>query len=201
MKNIYKIIIWVLWILVVLCLVWAIVAFTHQKPVTPAVDTWSVAYLFSGYDTGTTDAVPVVPTTGSVTATFEQQPQNLPGNYQDNGTFLRAWALKNTQTLNIPDAVKDATITFELAKASRYTEIPGNIQLSVDGKTLCNGRLSLVGAIGSGNILTYNLNFITTQDHPKGFDASIAIGRTLSVMAWIWEAWNYLKSVTVNFNL
>jgi hypothetical protein len=138
MEKKYKIAIAILSLLVLFGIIGAVVAFTHKTtPVVVPVDTGSVEYLFSGYVTETTGNV-ILPTTGSVTVTFEAQPTTLPGNYQDNGTFLRAWAEKNTQSLDIPAEAKDVTITFKLAKLSKYAQVPGNIQLSVDGNNLCN---------------------------------------------------------------
>jgi len=74
------------------------------------VDTGSAEYLFSGYvNTGTVVTSgetymeeEVLITTGQVSVNFPAQPTNLPGNHQENGTYLRAWAEKNIKTLDIP---------------------------------------------------------------------------------------------------
>lgn len=143
------------------------------------------------------------PTTGSVSVTFEAQPEKLPGNYQDNGTFLRAWAEKNKTGLLVPAEAKNIKIGFVFAKVSTYRAIPGNLQLSVDGKNLCNGRLIQDGVkiFGDEKTIRYNFTNIPTQDKPKGVDLSSAVWKVLGIKARIGEHGNFLKSVTLTYDL
>lgn len=129
----------------------------------------------------------IIPTTGSVTVEFASQPTALAGNYTDNGTMLRAWAEKNKQSIIVPLGAKDIRIGFTFPKVSKYDAIPGNLQLSVDGKNLCNGRLTKDAAIVDLDTDTYRYSFnnVSTQDKPKGVDLSSAVGKTLGIKVWI----------------
>ena len=131
------------------------------------------------------------------------QPTNLPGNYQDNGTFLRAWSEKNVQKLAIPANAKSLSITFTFAKNPKYSQIPGNIQASVEGKALCNGRLMRDKAMQDydNNTITYLFNKVFTSDKPNGSDWSSAIGHTLVIKAWIGESKNYITNIKIAYDL
>jgi hypothetical protein len=48
--------------------------------------------------------------TGSTSVIFDPQPTELPGNYQENGDMLRAWAENNTKVLYIPIEAKNVRI-------------------------------------------------------------------------------------------
>jgi len=213
MKNSTKIFLRFAWAIVVVwigCLIWLNII--PKAPIATPVDTGSVEYILSGYiDTGAT----LVTGTETymeeenlrweVTVAYDPQPQALPGNYQDNGSMLRAWAQNNVKTLDIPAWAKDVTIAFKLAKQSKYGQIPGNIQASVGTTKLCNGRLVDMNTytedfVGNG-VYQYKLDNVTTQDHPNGADWSYAIGKTLVIKAWIGESNNYLENITVSRTL
>lgn len=142
------------------------------------------------------------PKTGSFYVELETQPKKLPWNYEDNGTFLRAWADKNIQTISIPEDAKNVKIIFELAKISQYDFIPGNVIASVDWKHLCNGRLSNEKATVNyeENKYIYSLNAVSTQDKPN-WDWSSAIGKDLVLRVWIGEHNNYVKSIKLTRDL
>jgi hypothetical protein len=147
----------------------------------------------------------ITPTlTGEVSMSFAKQPTALAWNYTDNGTMLRAWAEKNKVKIAIPAGAKNASITIVLAKAAKYEKLPGNVQFSVDGKTLTNGRLDLAKSVDwmlNGPIYTYALDAMFTQDKPKWVDLSVAIWKELWVKAWIWESKNQIESITINYSL
>jgi len=130
---------------------------------------------------------------------FEAQPTKLAGNYSGNGAILRAWANNNVKTIDIPADLIDGKIIFEFAKISKYDNIPGNLQLSIDGKNLCNGRLSNKSASMDldNNTYIYNLSDVSTQDKPDWVDLTKALWKTLSIKAWVGENWNRLVSVTI----
>jgi hypothetical protein len=152
---------------------------------------------------GTVDTWEVVPeiVTGSTSVIFDPQPTELPGNYQENGDMLRAWAENNTKVLYIPIEAKNVRIWFVFTKISHYDNIPWNLQLSVGRIHLCNGRLSNKTATIDldTNTYRYDLNNISTQDKPEWVDASLAIGKTLTVKAWVWENGNRIESIIVEW--
>ena len=191
----------VLRVLLLLVVIGGVFWFRNSHKETPKIDytiieTWIVS-------TWMVDTWIVSPTTGSVFVTFEAQPTQLPWNYQDNGTFLRARAEKNIKTLAIPAGIKDVKIGFVFARTPQYEKIPGNLQLSLNGKNFCNGRLVSKWAtiLGDENILRYNFNDIHTQDKPNGVDLTSTIGKELGIKVWIGESRNYLKSIVVNYSL
>jgi hypothetical protein len=89
--------------------------------------------------------------------------------------MLRAWAEKNKKTIDVPAEAKNIRIAFTFAKAPKNDKIPGNLQLSLDGKNFCNGRLTNEGAIIDGNTYRYQFDQVTVQDKPKGVDLSPVI--------------------------
>lgn len=130
---------------------------------------------------------------------FEEQPTKLPGNYQDNGKVLRDWASKNIQKILLPETLENGKIAFTFKKISKYDNIPGNFQLSIDWKNLCNGRLSSDAATidYETNEYIYDITYVSTQDKPLGIDLSKYFGKELSIKAWVGENWNRLESVRI----
>jgi len=137
---------------------------------------------------------------------FPSQPTQLPWNYTDNWIVLRAWAEENKQSVEIPERAKDVKISFAFAKEPSYKMVPGNIQLSVDWKNYTNWRLAIEHAFKEEdsyhlytNCYTYSLDNIITQDKPNGADLTDAIGKTLTIKAWIGENKNQITSIAVNW--
>ena len=157
---------------------------------TGAVSTGDVAY-------SSTEIV-----TKEIVVEYEAQPTKLAWDYSGNGAMLRKWANDNVKTFNIPEGATGVEISFTLANPSKYDQLPGNIQISVDGKSLCNGRLNLSKSIDgliNAPIYWYEITNITTQDKPKGFDASVAIGKTMTIKQWVGLSNNYMKSIKVTY--
>lgn len=146
------------------------------------------------------------PTTGGISMEFPRQPTKFPEphTYSSNTQYLINRELKNSVSLDIPSDAKDVTITFKLAKAAKADNVPGNIRLSVDNKIFANGRLD-VDKSSYGNSYApeyqYDLNHITTQDHPKGIDLSSAIGNILKIQGFIGESNNFIEKISLEWKL
>lgn len=127
----------------------------------------------------------------------------MAGNYTDNGTMLRAWAEKNKKTIDVPANAKNIMIGFVFAKTPKNEKIPGNLQLSLDGKNFCNGRLTNEFAQIDLDTDTYWYSFtaISTQDKPQGVDLTSTIGKTLGIKVWIGESRNYITKITLSYDL
>jgi hypothetical protein len=172
--------------------------YPKEAPVSTLETTGSAEAILSG-------VVPaeVLPTTGSISVEFEAQPTKLAGNYTDNGTILRAWAEKNKAKLLVPAEAKNIRIGFVFAKTPKNDKIPGNLQLSLNGKNFCNGRLTNESAQIDLDTDTYwySFNNVSTQDKPKGVDLTPAIGKELGIKVWIGENKNYVESVVLLYDL
>lgn len=158
---------------------------------------------YTGTDTSTVDDnVPVVlPTTWSITVTFDVQPTKLAGNYSGNGAILRAWANDNIKTISVPAMATNIKIGFTFTKVSRYNKIPGNFQLGLDWKNFCNGRLDTTNVEVKGNTYRYSFGNVITQDKPNGVDLTPAVGHDLTIKARVGESNNRLESVTVTYDI
>ena len=183
-------------VIVVIVAILLLIGKVEWKKAVVSIDTWVI-------DTGIVSTwIAAVPTTGSVSVNFPAQPTALPWNYSGNWAMLRVWAEKNKQTLSIPEWASNVTLTFVLSKDSKYDQLPWNIQLSVDGKNLCNGRLNLKSSIDgltNAPIYTFYLASIFTQDKPKWFDLSSAIGKDLVIKNRVGQSQTSLVSVTANY--
>lgn len=182
--------------------------------VVPITEVWTIAIV----EVSSTDYTGVVATwnetymeeeiliiqTWSVSVEFEAQPTQLAWDYSGNWAILRAWAAKNVKTLAVPAWVKNVTITFKMAKASKYINIPGNIDADIDGKHLANWRLSAIWAFEEWPArweYKYTIDCVTTQDKPNCANRSAVIGHTLTIKARAGENGNRFESITINYDL
>ena len=182
---------------------------------TDCTNTWAIVYANCTVESWCIQVeAPVVeptiatPTVWTLKVIQVAQPTKLAGNYSGNGAILRVWAKENPMTFDIPTWAKDVIITFKLAKTSIYNKVPGNIQAWADGKKLCNGRLMDAGVLDNSDNSTYvyKLTNVTTEDRFSkvsgfGTDRSYAIGKTLTIQAWIGENGNRIEYVFLDWNL